>query len=180
MISESNISKIIILVCVLLCFTNCQNNEQQTKISVSNTTEIDSTKITINDISELQITEYAMSQMTKEKTSNWQAYNELSNKIEILRTGDLSFFRDDQAILKGFLTDLKNEVPESVESQAILVRLKVIETLFLKLEGLASINVAKKKDLLNNIKEILLCYSNLIFQMNKKFEKESQNIEKPI
>jgi hypothetical protein len=55
----------------------------------------------------------------------------------------------------------------------------VIETTFLKLEGLASLSSAKKEDLLIIIKDVLVSYTNLVFQMNKKFEKESQNIEKP-
>ena len=126
-----------------------------------------------------KFTEYALSNISKNKTSNWQKFNELSNKIEVLKTGDLSFFRDDKAILEGFIADLKNEVPESLNTQAILVRLTVIETVFLKLEGLASLKTAKKEDLLIAIKDVLLSYTNLVFQMNKKFEKESQKIEKP-
>ena len=38
---------------------------------------------------------------------------------------------------------------------------------------------AKKEDLLLAITDVLISHSNLVFQINKKFEKESQNIEKP-
>jgi len=174
-----NIIKISVSLLIILFISSC--NSETT--SDSNTDEeivtIDSSKITAKDIAKLRYTDYALSNLTRSKTVNWQKFNELTEKIEVLKTGDLSFFRDDKAILVGFLNDLKSEVPESLKTSAILVRLTVIETAFLKLEGLASLSSAKKEDLLIIIKDVLLSYTNLVFQMNKKFEKESQNIEKP-
>lgn len=158
---------------------SCNPDVKNESAIVEKITTIDSSIITANDISKIKFTEYALSKITQNKTINWQKFNELSNKIELLRTGDLSFFRDDKAILEGFIADLKNEIPESLNTQSILVRLTVIETVFLKLEGLASLKTAKKEKLLMAIKDVLLSYTNLIFQMNKKFEKESQKIEKP-
>ena len=158
---------------------SCNPDVKNESAIVEKITTIDSSIITANDISKIKFTEYALSKITQNKTINWQKFNELSNKIELLRTGDLSFFRDDKAILEGFIADLRNEIPESLNTQSILVRLTVIETVFLKLEGLASLKTAKKEDLLIAIKDVLLSYTNLIFQMNKKFEKESQKIEKP-
>ena len=178
---KQNILKISISFLVILFFIGCNN--EASKINEANpieeTTVIDSSKITSRDIAKLEYTEFALSNLTKSKTSNWQKFKELTDKIETLKTGDLSFFKDDKAILVGFLNDLKNEVPESLNTSAILVRLTVIETTFLKLEGLASLRSAKKEDLLVIIKDVLVSYTNLVFQMNKKFEKESQNIEKP-
>lgn len=158
---------------------SCNPDVKNESAIVEEITTIDSSIITANDISKIKFTEYALSKITQNKTINWQKFNELSNKIELLRTGDLSFFRDDKAILEGFIADLRNEIPESLNTQSILVRLTVIETVFLKLEGLASLKTAKKEKLLMAIKDVLLSYTNLIFQMNKKFEKESQKIEKP-
>ena len=158
---------------------SCNPDVKNESAIVEEITTIDSSIITANDISKIKFTEYALSKITQNKTINWQIFNELSNKIELLRTGDLSFFRDDKAILEGFIADLRNEIPESLNTQSILVRLTVIETVFLKLEGLTSLKTAKKEKLLMAIKDVLLSYTNLIFQMNKKFEKESQKIEKP-
>ena len=174
-----NIIKIFTFLSITLFILSCNPDVKNESAIVDEITTIDSSIITANDISKIKFTEYALSKITQNKTSNWQKFNELSNKIELLRTGDLSFFRDDKAILEGFIADLKNEIPESLNTQSILVRLTVIETVFLKLEGLASLKTAKKEDLLIAIKDVLLSYTNLIFQMNKKFEKESQKIEKP-
>jgi hypothetical protein len=174
-----NIIKIFTFLSITLFILSCNPDVKNESAIVEKITTIDSSIITANDISKIKFTEYALSKITQNKTINWQKFNELSNKIELLRTGDLSFFRDDKAILEGFIADLRNEIPESLNTQSILVRLTVIETVFLKLEGLASLKTAKKEKLLMAIKDVLLSYTNLIFQMNKKFEKESQKIEKP-
>lgn len=174
-----NSIKISILFLVILFISSCNTQTTNDSNIFKEIETIDSSQITSRDITKLKYTDFALSNLTKSKTSNWQKFNELTDKIEILKTGDLSFFKDDKAILVGFLNDLKNEIPESLKTTAILVRLSVIETTFLKLEGLASLSSAKKEDLLIIIKDVLVSYSNLVFQMNKKFEKESQNIEKP-
>lgn len=174
-----NILKIFIPFLFLLFFLSCNSKTTNETIIVEETVAIDSSKITTKDIAKLEYTDFALSNLSKSKTINWQKFNELTVKIETLKTGDLSFFKDDKSILIGFLNDLKNEIPESLNTPAILVRLSVIETTFLKLEGLATLRSAKKEDLLIVIKDVLVSYTNLVFQMNKKFEKESQNIEKP-
>lgn len=174
-----NIIKISVSLLIILFISSCNTETTNDTNTAEEIVAIDSSKITAKDIAKLRYTDYALSNLTRSKTVNWQKFNELTEKIEVLKTGDLSFFRDDKAILVGFLNDLKNEVPESLKAPAILVRLAVIETAFLKLEGLASLSSAKKEDLLIIIKDVLLSYTNLVFQMNKKFEKESQNIEKP-
>lgn len=164
---------------IVITFSCDNKTENDLPKSEIKSIAIDSTKITSKEINQIKYTEYALSDITQNKTANWVKFNELSKIIELLKTGDLSFFRDDKAILVGFLTDLKNEVPESLNNSAILVRLTVIETVFLKLEGLASLSSAKKPDLLASVKDVLISHSNLIFQINKKFEKDSQEIEKP-
>lgn len=174
-----NSIKISILFLAILVISSCNNQTINDANAIEEIVAIDSSKITSRDITKLKYTDYALSNLTRSKTSNWQKFNELTDKIEKLKTGDLSFFRDDKAILVSFLTDLKNEIPESLKTAAILVRLSVIETTFLKLEGLASLSSAKKENLLIIIKDVLVSYTNLVFQMNKKFEKESQNVEKP-
>ena len=181
MISILKIIKILAVLFMASLMSSCKGDiKNEAKIdTITENTIADSSKITTKDIAKIKYIEYALSDITQTKTSNWQKFNELSNKIELLKTGDLSFFRDDKAILVGFLNDLKNEVPESLNTTSILVRLTVIETVFLKLEGLASLSSAKKVDLLAAIKDVLISHSNLIFQINKKFEKESQKIEKP-
>lgn len=171
-------SLLVFLIFTLSCGSKEEHSNPENKVDVE-TTVTDSTKISSRDIAQMEFTEYALSDIAQNKTSNWQKFNELNEKIEILKTGDLSFFKNDKAILEGFITDLINEVPESLNDSSILVRLTVMKTVFLKLEGLASLSTAKKDEILDIIKDVLISYNNLVFQINKKFEKESQNIIKP-
>lgn len=180
MTSIFKIFKISSLILLLFIIIGCNSKEEASTRDIEvDSVKTDSTKITSRDIAQLKFTEYALSDIAKSKTSNWQKFNELTEKIEILKTGDLSFFSDDKAILEVFITDLINEVPESLKTSSVLVRLAVIKTTFFKLEGLASLSTAKKDDVLSTIKDVIISYNNLVFQMNKKFEKESQNIIKP-
>lgn len=136
-------------------------------------------KITSKDINQIKFTEFALSDLSETHTNDWLKFQELKEEIEILKKGDLSFFKDDRAILQSFITDLKNEIPEVLNIPSILVRLSVLETTMFKLEGTSNINAVKKELLLNSIKDVLVAYSNVILQMNKKFEKDSQYIQKP-
>jgi hypothetical protein len=49
-----------------------------------------------------------------------------------------------------------------------------------KLEGLSTLDRAENDALLLAINGVITAHSNLIFQMNKKFEKEAQNVNKPL
>ena len=177
--TQLNSIKILSFIFLTCLITSCNKDVKIAPSDIPGIQYSSSTKITAQDIAKIQYTDYALSDLTQKKTANWQKFIELSDQIETLKTGDLSFFRDDKAILEGFLSGLFNEVPESLKTPAVLVRLTVIKTVFLKLEGLASLTSAKKEDLLIAINDVLISHANLVFQINKKFEKESQNIEKP-
>ena len=120
-----------------------------------------------------------MSDRSEKSTQNWIKFQGLQNQIEILKKGDLSFFEDDKEILKGLLTELKNDLPEDLNDPSILARIIALETSAYKLHDEAVFNRANKEDLLEAIKELLVAHSHLIFQLNKKFEKEVHDIQKP-
>ena len=101
------------------------------------------------------------------------------SKIEILKKGDLSFFNDETELVTTFIKELKEEIPEKLNTPSIQARISVLETCFFKLEGIKNLKNIDKKTILSFIKEVLVSHSNLILQINKKFEQESQKIEKP-
>lgn len=163
---------------LLFILLGCKNKGEQVE-ALSSNAESQDHRITGNDIEQLKYTEFALSDLAEDATTDWLKFQELQSQIEILKKGDLSFFRDDKAILVSLLTDLKNEIPETVNVPSVAVRLSVLETVMFKLEGLATLERVKKEDLLQTINDVLIAHSNLIFQINKKFEKEAQNINKP-
>jgi hypothetical protein len=136
-------------------------------------------KITSEDISQIKYTEYVLSNQVEEKTKDWQKFQNLQDHIEVLKKGDISFFKDDKAILQSFITDLKNEIPESLNAPSIIVRLTVLETTLFKLDEILNLQSMAKQSILDNIKDVLIAHNNLILQINKKVEKDSQKIVKP-
>ena len=164
----------------LILFLNfsCNSNTESSKKTLQEVNS-ENFKVSAKDIDNIKYTEFALSNLSENATENWLKFHELQEEITILKKGELSFFKDDKAILVSLITDLKNEIPKDLNTLSILVRLSVLETAVLKLEGISSLSNVNKKVILNAIKDVLVANSNVILQMNKKFEKDSQNIEKP-
>lgn len=135
--------------------------------------------ISAQDIEKLEYTDYVLSPDSKKAVLDWQKFNELQGHLELLKNGELSFFRDEKKIMEEFISELKSEQPSSVITPAIRSRMTVLETTLLRLQDLANLDNIKKTDLLESIKELLVADVNLKLQINKKFEKEAQQIQLP-
>lgn len=157
---------------------NC-NTSNTTGEEADQKIELNSQQLTSKDIEQIKYTEFVLSDLSDKAVSNWLKFQELLTQIELLKKGSLSFFKDDKTMLQSVITDLKNEIPEALNDSSILVRVSVLETTILKLEGILNIHNVEKGMSLKAIKEVLVAHSNLILQINKKFEKDSQNIQKP-
>ncbi|MDA9775017.1 hypothetical protein N9B67_01725, partial [Algibacter sp.] len=81
--------------------------------------------------------------------------------------------------IKLLLKDLKQNVPEALNSSSIVARILVLETKLLILESLANLSTTAKEELLETIKEFFVSFYTLSFQMNKKVEFDNRSIEKP-
>ena len=103
----------------------------------------------------------------------------MDNHLSDLKQGDISFFKENPELLDALLKDFKETLPEEINSPAILARIKELETKIYKLQSITIISNGNKNDLYPVIKELLISFSNFNLQINKKFEKEAQNIQKP-
>lgn len=173
------IESLFLLSCLLI-FLN-SGCDRASQLGEKNLNQISTKKlnVTAKDISQLNYTEFALSNLSEKATENWLKFQELQKEIEILKNGSLSFFKDDKAVLQSFFKDLKVEIPESLNIPTILVRLSVLETTIFKLKGISNIKNIKNELLLDVIRDVLVANSFIILQMNKKFEKDSQDIQKP-
>lgn len=163
---------------LLLSFLLLLNCKDKTSVIDNNSETIEEIKINEKDIEGLKYTDYALSNLSEMKAKDWLSLQELFNQIEILKKGDLAFFNDENELLTSFITDLKDQMPEEFDIPSIQARLSALETAIFKLEGINNLKNLDKETTLNYIKEVLVAHSNLILQINKKFEKESQKIEK--
>ena len=138
-----------------------------------------SQEITEQDISKLKYVEYILDSKTVDFVQDWSEYVQLEEVIENVKKADLTYFNDNEKAIQLQLKELKQNIPDNLKSESILSRLLVLETKLLKLESLSNLTTTSKEELLENIKEFLVSFSNLSFQMNKKVEFDNRSIEKP-
>ena len=162
----------------LILVVGCNSKTEQATVTISDK-EKDLKRITAKDIETLKYTDYVLSPKAKEAVVGWERYQEFMTQTEFLKQGDFSFFGGKNEVLITFVNELKTGIPPTIESPAIKERLIALETKLLKLNSTLKLSNAKKEEILNNIKELLVATSNLHFQINKKFELESQMIEEP-
>jgi hypothetical protein len=169
--------KILSLLCLLFCLLACNQAENENASDSQN--KADSLKVTKEDISKLNFIEFVLDEKAEKLFENWTSYSDLDNHISDLKQGDISFFKENPELLNALLKDFKETLPEQINSPAILARIKELETKIYKLQSIANITNGNKNALYPVIKELLISFSNFNLQINKKFEKESQNIQKP-
>lgn len=162
----------------VLIFMGCKS-EPNPEASLSENQE-KSYVISAADIKKLEYTDYILSPDSHQAILDWQKFQDLQTQIELLKNGDLSFFKVEKKIMEEFITEFKLEQPAVVISPAIRSRVTVLETTLLRLQDLANLDNIKKEDLLESIKQVLIADVNLKLQINKKFEKEAQQIQIPM
>ena len=166
-----------LLILCLLIFMGCKSEPKSEEMPAEAPEK--NYVISAQDIEKLEYTDYVLSPDSKKAVLDWQKFNELQGHLELLKNGELSFFRDEKKIMEEFISELKSEQPSSVITPAIRSRMTVLETTLLRLQDLANLDNIKKTDLLESIKELLVADVNLKLQINKKFEKEAQQIQLP-
>jgi len=169
--------KALLYITLIFCVLSCKDTDATQ--ALENSTEETSLKITKEDISKLKYTQFLLDAKTRNSPEFWQKYSELSDLILRVNQADLSFFKENNELLIAFIKDLNETIPEEVDTPAIQARLVALETQMLKLEGVVNLSQPGKKETLLVVRDFLTAFSNLNLQINKKFEREAQKIEKP-
>jgi hypothetical protein len=164
---------LLITLLLVSCKQSTDNGTLNSKFEQTNS------QITESDISKLELLEYELDVKTKKAIESWEQYKELINIISKLEKGNSLYFKNNKEVTTSFLKDLKDKIPDTINTPSVSARLMALETKFLKLESLYNLSSTSKDELLQSIKEFLESFSNLNLQMNKKLEKESQIIENP-
>ncbi|WP_439151091.1 hypothetical protein [Winogradskyella sp.] len=137
------------------------------------------TIINAKEIENFIYTDYALSPEGEDAVSQWEKYRELAIQITYLKKADLSFFNGDIELLKTFVTELKAGIPDQLQTNSINSRVLVVENTLLKLHDdltLSNIDVKKKR---LSIRDVLVAFSNLNLQINRKIEFDIYNEIKP-
>ncbi|GAA4235085.1 hypothetical protein GCM10022291_16060 [Postechiella marina] len=165
------------LVCVLL---SCKDSKETAPENL----EVEAVKlsqiITEADIAKLNYIDFGLDSKAGKIIEDWGEYIQLQQIVLGVKKANFTELKDNRKILKSLLLDFKKNIPASLKSSSILARVMVFETKFFKLESLVNLSNISKLELAGTIKEVFEAFSNLNFQINKKLERDSQNIERPI
>lgn len=167
--------KHLFLLCLLICL-GCKSDPQP----VETTKQAKAYVLKTEDIENLDYTDFVLSDASQKAVIDWPKFQDLQTHIELLKKADLTFFKTEKKIMEEFIVEIKNEQPENVKTPAIRSRITVLETNLLHLQDLANLDNIKKNELLSAVEELLIADANLKLQINKKFEKESQQIQLPV
>jgi hypothetical protein len=169
--------KALLYITLLFCVFSCKETGKTQELETEK--EAVFLKITKSDIANLKYAQFLLDAKTRNSQEFWQKYGELNTVVLKVNQADLSFFKENNEVLIAFIKDLKETIPEEINTPLINARLIALETQMLKLEGVINLSNPEKKEVLLVVKDFLTAFSNLNLQINKKFEKESQNIVKP-
>jgi RecG-like helicase len=164
------------IICLLFLMVSCNQKKESTEpITVTVPTK----KITESDISKLKFLEYGLDTKTEKEIESWEKYKELEDITAKLKKGDLTFFKDNNEAIKTFLKEFKEKIPDTLNTPSVEARIIALETKLYKLESASNLSTTTKEELRFTIKEFLESISNLNLQMNKKLEKDSQDLQIP-
>lgn len=160
----------LIITCFFLSFA-CGSDSKSKVQSELDPSEITS-GVVLNDIESLNYIDYALSTEGEEAVLEWEKYQELAIQINYLKQGDVSFFKGERELLLTFITDLETSIPKDLETNPISSRVAVVITALLKLNDDLSLDNIEPSAKLASIKLLLVSFSNLNFQINKKLERD--------
>ena len=160
------------LTCCLLftIFTNCKNPSNKSK---SESSKIVSKKDIFKSFT--SDTNFIVEDLD-ESLSNWNGFNELKEFIVSISKGNYLTLDESEETTKDLFSLLVTKIPSTIDNPSIVARIKVTETLAYKLKS----NFKNKSTEFEKTKNNLLnSYSNVLFQIKKTLEKESQKIINP-
>ncbi|MBN2867320.1 MAG: hypothetical protein JXK08_01500 [Flavobacteriaceae bacterium] len=167
----------IILFCCVLS-VSCKNETNQ-NVDTDPSKQTDSLAIKKEDINKINYIDIGLDAKTNKIMPAWQAYQTLADAVQSLKQADYSFFNSDIEVFTTAIKDLEETIPADIKTQSIEARVLAFKTKLLNLKDLKNLNFIEKKELLFATKEVFVAFSNLNLQINKKLEKDSQNIERP-
>ena len=131
------------------------------------------------DLNNLDYADFVLDRNSRAKLSGWIKYDELEEKINELKSADLSYFKGDREVVETLMKEFSETVPEVIKTDAVDARVLVVQNMYYKLNSTINLSTSTKEEIKKAIADLFVAYSNLNFQINKKFEKDSQNIIKP-
>lgn len=163
----------------MVLLTSCPKGDKVDNSENESIQDSQNTEITEADIEAIDILEFSLSVDGKKATEDWAPFQTMINEIDNLRTGDLSFFKQESSLVETHFGELKSSVPDTLKSKPIQARLLAFETKLYLLNNELNLQNFPKAKKIGATKEFLISYSNLLLQINKKLELDANiNVQK--
>lgn len=159
--------------CMFFCTQACKENSSESP----NQPQVNKAPITQKETPDQEST--ISNSSVRQEFSEWNNYPTLDAAIIKLENGDSTFFKTPIEDITQLFLDIKKSIPTPLKANSILARVKVTETLTLKLHELYSFENTDINELNQTKVDLIESHKNLIFQINKMREKEAQRIIKP-
>lgn len=107
-----------------------------------------------------------------DKITSWQYFQEFENDLKQINRGNVRSYRSETERMSIVADSLLNNIPESLYSNAISSRMRVVNVRIKLLEESIHQPNAELKVITKHLNEANTAFSNLIIQINEKFEKK--------
>lgn len=171
--------KFIVLICSFILFFGCNKTRKEEAVSVQTNSNSKSSVLTVTDINKQRYRDFELDVAAIKIIENWKPYKEMALIVSNVKQANFTDLTDNTEVLHELISNLRYDIPSALKSSSILARIKVLETKLFKLESLVNLDTKTKKNLLIDVISFLESFSNLNFQINKKLERDSQNISRP-
>lgn len=162
---------LVLLIIFSFLLMSCGDGESQSQITDTET-ENKKNPITSEAIENFDYSDYALSTKGEQAVADWEKYQELAIQISYLKKADLSFFNGDKKLLKTFIDEFKAQIPEDLNTNPIISRAIIIETTLLRLNDNLTLDNIDSDLKLESVKEVVVAFSNLNYQINKKLSRD--------
>lgn len=106
-----------------------------------------------------------------DKITSWQYFQEFENDLKQINRGNVRSYRSETERMSAVADSLLKNIPEALNTNAISSRMRVVNVRIKLLEQSIHQTNAELDVITNNLKETNNAFTNLIIQLNEKFEK---------
>ena len=167
----------IFLILFICIFYSCKKNKMDQPEKTGS--DQDSVVVTKSELQKLNYTEFVLDTESDKSLLDWWKYRELENRINEIKNGDLSHFKSGITVVETLIDEFTDTVPQQLNEESIQARILIVKTMYLKLNNIINMSTSTKGEIKKAITDLLESFSNLNYQINKKFERDLQSIDKP-
>ena len=166
--------KLAIIGIISVLFFSCDDDKTSSE-GTDIETKVQKNPITKKTIELFEYKDYSLSNDSETEVADWKKYQELAIQISYLKKADLSFFNGDKELLKKFINKFKVQIPDTLNTNHITSRIAIVETRILRLNENLTLDNIDDDDKLESVKEIMIAFSNLNYQINKKLVRDKNS-----